>query len=201
MGKEASCLCQYSRQTYQVKVVLESTELIFRGELKKRIARTSISSVTTSDKNLSFQADGEIISLTLGEVEAARWQRALQTPPPSLAQKLGITLNTCVQIYGEIDDGNLHDALQIAARTSKQAGDLFLARVNDLPDLQEITNLLPRLSKEGTPIWIVYPKGSGQPLSESHIRSTLRAQGFIDNKVASISSKLTGLRFVASKTR
>lgn len=199
MGKEASCLCQYSCQTYQVKVVLESTELIFRGELKKRIARTSISNVAANDETLSFQADGEIISLALGEVEAARWQRALVTPPPSLAQKLGIASNTCVQIYGEIDDGDLHDALQIAAQTSKQAGNLFLARINDLPDLQTVTKLLPRLSKEGTPIWIIYPKGSGQPLSESHIRSTLRALGFIDNKIASISSKLTGLRFVAHK--
>jgi hypothetical protein len=140
-----------------------------------------------------------MISLALGEVEAARGQRALETPPPSLAQKLGINGNTCVQIYGEIDDGNLHDALQIAARMSKQAGNLFLARVNDLPDLQTITKLLPRLSKEGIPIWIVYPKGSGQRLSEAHIRSALRAQGLIDNKVASISPKLTGLRFVAHK--
>jgi hypothetical protein len=110
MGKEATCLCQCSNETYQIKLVLEPTELIFRGELKRKIPRSSISGIVLHGGNLSFSADGEQISLTLGAEEAAKWQRALQTPPPSIAQKLGIRATSTVRIYGEIDDGNLHDA-------------------------------------------------------------------------------------------
>jgi hypothetical protein len=47
----------------------------------------------------------------------------------------------------------------------------------------------------GIPIWFVYPKGPGHPLNETAIRTLLRSNGMMDTKVASVSAKLTALRF------
>jgi hypothetical protein len=46
----------------------------------------------------------------------------------------------------------------------------------------------------GVPLWIIYPKG--EKTSESSVRNSLRSRGFIDTKVASVSAKLTALRFL-----
>jgi hypothetical protein len=53
---------------------------------------------------------------------------------------------------------------------------------------------------QGIPIWFVYPKGPGHPLNESAIRALLRANGMMDTKVASVSDKLTAIRFNLRKS-
>ena len=196
MGKEATCVCEYAGSSFQVKAILEASELILRGELKKKILRSSISETSVSNGRLHFKTEGNRISLTLGEEQALKWQTVLHTPPPSLAQKLGITEGISVQLYGQIDDGNLHDALQMASRVSNKTGDLFIARINEIKDLNSVIITAKKNAKKKTPLWVIYPKGSKQPLSESDIRSLLRSNNLIDNKVTSVSPKLTGLRFV-----
>jgi hypothetical protein len=52
----------------------------------------------------------------------------------------------------------------------------------------------------GGPLWIVYPKGANSPVKESLVRDLLRSQGFIDTKVASVSARLTAMRFVRRKS-
>ena len=49
------------------------------------------------------------------------------------------------------------------------------------------------------PIWIVYRKGPGHPISEADVRSTGLASGIVDVKVASVSPVLTGPKFVRRK--
>jgi hypothetical protein len=49
------------------------------------------------------------------------------------------------------------------------------------------------------PIWIIYRKGPGHPISEANVRSTGLAAGIVDVKIATVSSVLTGLKFVKRK--
>ncbi len=49
---------------------------------------------------------------------------------------------------------------------------------------------------ERVPIWFIYPKGRGQELTETEVRSTALAAGIVDTKVCAVSPTLTGLRFV-----
>jgi hypothetical protein len=200
MGKELECKCTYGGHKFQVKAILEAKELILRGEWKKRILRTSMSAISTADGCLRFKVAGEEISLALGEIAAEKWCKALLSPPPSLATKLGITATTSVYVIGEIDDGNLHDALQTASQISAQTGDLMIARVNTPNELSHLRKLVSRPGLR-RPLWVIYPKGSRSWVSEADIRSAFRAMDFVDTKVASISEKLTGLRFSPRKKR
>jgi hypothetical protein len=51
-----------------------------------------------------------------------------------------------------------------------------------------------------SPLWVVYPKGAKSEVKESGVRDLLRSRGFIDTKVASVSARLTALRFVKRKS-
>jgi hypothetical protein len=54
-------------------------------------------------------------------------------------------------------------------------------------------------NSSGNPLWIVFPKGATSEVKESALRELLRSRGFMDTKVASVSAKLTGIRFNKSK--
>ena len=199
MGKEATCLCECSGSVFQVKVVLEASELILRGDLRKRIPRSSMAKILVRDGRLCFKAGADDIALAIGEAPALKWQQVLQTPPPSLAHKLGITESTSVQIFGEIDDGNLQDALLVASLVSPTPGDIFIARIDTEKDLYDVAKAAAARPNKSAPLWVIFPKGSGHLLSEASIRSVLREKNMIDVKVASVSSKLTGLCFILKK--
>jgi hypothetical protein len=95
-----------------------------------------------------------------------------------------------------IDDDPLRDALDVARQVSKNTGNLIIARVGTSADiLDALQSAAPELAA-GKPIWFVYPKGKGQALSESDLRTLGLAAGLVDTKVAAVSPRLTALRFV-----
>jgi hypothetical protein len=191
MGREATCLCQLGETTGHAKALLESHELILRGEIRRRIPIAQIGNLRIEDDRLAFTHNDCPISLTLGPALARKWEAVLRKPPTTLAAKLGITPSTRIHVIGQIDDPNLDFAIQTAAGQSSQAVDLILARL-DTPE--DLLSLLRRLHDK-TPLWVIFPKRSGHPLAEALIRSTLRDRGLIDVKVASVSPRLTALRF------
>ena len=74
--------------------------------------------------------------------------------------------------------------------------DLVLICVNSESEMQPTLTQWFEVGTCRAPLWIVYPKGPASPLKESVVRELLRSLGFIDTKVASVSAKLTALRFV-----
>jgi len=203
MGREATCQCQWEQIQGNVQALLETGELILRGDLRRRIPFEKMREVRVEGQALRFSFEGDAVCLTLGKDAAAKWALAIATPPPTLAHKLGITPETTVQLLGAIDDPALTTALEQARMVSPKSGDLasdlandlILARIDVPEDLSATLRKTSTQLAQGVPIWIIYRKGPGHPINEGIIRSTLRASGFIDTKVASISQKLTALRF------
>ena len=74
--------------------------------------------------------------------------------------------------------------------------DLVLLCVNSQSELQQYLSAETYTS----PLWIVYPKGANSEVKESGLRDLLRSRGFVDTKVASVSARLTALRFVKRKS-
>jgi hypothetical protein len=95
---------------------------------------------------------------------------------------------------GEFTTPELTAAVAQASSIESGTPDLILALVKNTADLDHTLDVYSSL-KTHPPIWIVYPKGSNKPIGETEIRSTLRHQGFMDTKVASVSTALTALRF------
>ena len=199
MGREAICDCTFAGTTTKVKALLESEELILRGDIQLRAPLHALHHVRVESESLCFNLDQGPIRLDLGAAAAKSWAKKIKTPPRSLADKLAITGKT-VRTIGPITDHALDSALTSAARISSRNPDLILSYV-DTPEalattLREAKTQLTR----SIPIWLVYRKGPGHPLNEAAIRTTLRAHGLMDTKVASVSADLTALRFNLPKS-
>ena len=199
MGREAICECTFAGTTAEVKALLESDELILRGEIRLRAPLHALHHVRVESESLCFNLDKGPIRLDLGAAAAKSWAKKIKTPPPSLADKLGITGKT-VRTIGPISDRALDSALDSAAQISPRSPDLILSHVDTPGSLAATLREAKAQLARSIPIWLVYRKGPGHPLNESAIRTTLRANGLMDTKVASVSAELTALRFSRPKS-
>jgi hypothetical protein len=196
MGREATCRCKWGAEEGDCKVLLEGHELILRSGIRRRVSLSAISSVGVRGSNLVFTVGQDRVELRLGVDAAQRWAKAIQTPPPSLAAKLGISRATRLSVVGNIESEELKEAVAEAAPASEKQVDLVLLCVNSQSELQQCFAARTYTS----PLWIVYPKGAKSEVKESGVRELLLSRGFIDTKVASVSARLTALRFVKRKS-
>jgi hypothetical protein len=195
MGREASCHCVWAGQSGECKVLLETHELIVRGPIRRSVPIASLSRVRVEGEQLFFQAGEDDVVLNLGAKLAQSWANKIAIPPPTLAAKLGISNAAHLALMGEFETEELKSAIAEAGATEGKDANLILALVKTNADLNYTLDRYAAFA-DNPPIWIVYPKGAGKPLSESQVRSTLRHEGFIDTKVASVSQTLTALRFI-----
>jgi hypothetical protein len=190
MGREATCHCKWGDEQGDCKVLLEPTELIFRHGIRRRVPLSSLAGVAAVGENLVFHAGRDRVELRLGPDVAQRWVKAIKTPP-SLAGKLGISANTRLVVLGDVQSEELKAAIAEAGSLAAKEGDLILICV----DSEHALNQCFKGVTCSAPLWIVYPKGPDSSLKELAVRELLRSRGFIDTKVASVSAKLTALRF------
>jgi hypothetical protein len=195
MGREATCHCKWGAEEGDCKVLLEGRELILRSGLRRRVSLSAMAGVAARGSKLVFTVGQDQVELDLGPETALRWAKAIQTPPPSLASKLGISPTTRLSIVGNIQSEELKEALAEATPASGKDANFILLCVNSQSELQQYFPAEPYTS----PLWIVYPKGAKSEVKESGLRDHLRSRGFIDTKVASVSATFTALRFVKRK--
>jgi hypothetical protein len=195
MGREASCHCVWAGHAVECKVLLETHELIVRGAIRRSVPIASLSRVRVEGEQLLFRAGDEDVVLNLGAKLAQSWAKKIATPPPTLAAKLEISRAAQLALIGEFETEELKAAIAAAGTTEGEDANLVLALVKTNADLNSMLDRYASYANN-PPVWIIYPKGPSKPLKESEIRSTLRHEGFIDTKVASVSTTLTALRFI-----
>jgi hypothetical protein len=199
MGLEATCECTFHGTTAKVKALLESRELILRGDIRMTAPIESLTKVRVESDSLCFNLNKKPVQLHLGAKAAESWAKKIKTPPPTLADKLGIT-GKIVRTIGPITDRALDSAISSAVQVRAENPDLILAIVDTPEALATTLREAKKQLARSIPIWLVYRKGPGHPINETHIRSTLRALGYMDTKVASVSPELTALRFNLAKS-
>lgn len=193
MGREATTYAEVGSEAGEVRAVLESTELILRGEIRRRVAKTAMRQVRVEGDTLRFRANDETVVLHLGVKVAQSWAAAIAKPPPSLREKLGLGAHANALLMGEIADEALAEATQGALVTDGAAAQMMIAIIGgpgDLAEAQRIHRLFPAL-----PLWTVYPKGRGVPFGDTAIRTELREAGFRDTKSCTVSDTLTATRY------
>jgi hypothetical protein len=199
MGREAICACDLNGQTAEVKALIEPPELILRGEIKRRIPFSAIKNLVTDGALLRFKFGNEKFSLSLGAETAAKWAKAISSPPPSLAKKLGIAIDARVRIIGAIEDPALEAAIAEGRPATRGRADVIIACCNTRAELESAFERSLKLVADGVGLWIVYKKGKGHAINEGDVRQTGLAAGIVDVKVAAVSAQLTGLKFVRRK--
>ncbi|TWB63357.1 hypothetical protein [Nitrospirillum viridazoti] len=199
MGLEAVCHATWAggageRGAGEVKALLESRELILRGEVRRTVPVAAITAVTVEGDDLVLSTpDGPLI-LTLGADAATRWARKLTTPPPSLAQKLGVGPATPVLVIGTVDDPALAEALAGAVATTPAEACLALAVVRNAADLERAVAAHAALPPSAA-LWLIHGKGPKATFGEAPVRAWMRATGFMDTKISAVSATLSATRY------
>jgi hypothetical protein len=194
MGREANCPCTWGQESGQCKVLLETHEFILRGAIRRSVPIDSLTNICVEDGKLTFQVHGESVVLNLGADLAKSWARKIATPPPTLAARLGILPSTRVLLIGPSAPAEINHAAEEATFDSERPT-LVIATIKTAADLHHALSLYSDMH-DNPPLWIIYAKGPGHPIGESVIRETLRAAGFMDIKVSSVSVTHTALKFV-----
>jgi hypothetical protein len=195
MGREARCKCELGGSVADVKIHLEPGLLTLSGGVSRKLPTAELKNLKVLDDQLTFKVDGKPMRLHLGKAEAEKWAAAIQTPPPTLARKLGITDKTVVRTIGPVLDDALLAALDEADRVSANGANLIIACVETPESLGAALKAAKAQLENGVPIWMVYQKGPGHAVNENWIRTQLRSAGLMDTKIASVSAKWTALRF------
>lgn len=191
MGHESLCTARIGAETAEVKALLESTELILRGALKRRWPLAALQGVQVLDEALAFEAGPESVRLQLGAAEARKWADKIAAPPKSLADKLGLAPDRPAWVLGPLQDAALAQALTGCSAASPATATQWLAV---LEQAAELPALLTSLQAQPVPaLWAVYPKGGSM---DTAVRTQLRAAGWRDVKTCAVSERLTATRYL-----
>src|SRR6185295_10254427 len=101
MGSEARCILRIGRKKLEGEALLESKELIFRGDERLKIPFSEIRSVIADHGTLEITWSGGVAAFDVGAV-AERWAAKIRSPKSRL-DKLGVKPGQVVAVIG-VDD-------------------------------------------------------------------------------------------------
>ena len=193
MGLEAHCQVRINERTVDVKALLESDELILRGEHRARLAFSSLDGIEAADGQLRLQHQDDKIVLHLGTA-AERWAEKIRNPR-TLLDKLGVKPGMRAAAIRLTDADLLQQLRTTIALTEAPAGaspdlsgstyDLIFLQIDSLADLASLSALRGMIVQAGA-VWVVHPKGR-RDLKDTDVMAAGKAAGLVDNKVARVS--------------
>lgn len=196
MGAEAKCTATISGKKAVGKALLETDELIFRGDdLRLTIPYKSVSSIDVKDGVLHVAWLSGVASFELGP-SAVKWADRIRNPP-SRIDKLDVKPGQLVLFVG-IRDATLREEIEtrgatVVARPIAPVDAVFVA-ANERGDLQRLATVQNFLKRNGA-IWVIRPKGSPN-ISENDVMSAGKNVGLVDVKVVRFSETHTAEKFV-----
>ncbi len=201
MGRELVCNIRTNGKTASAKALLETNQIIVRGEPRMKIPLASLETVSARDGELHLKWRGGSAVLELGE-HAEKWACKI-LHPKSAAEKLGIKPGLIISAIA-ISDGNFVEELRAAAQRFSDSkllkdSDLVFFGVETAASLTRVAKAAGLLASAGA-LWIVYPKAR-QEIKEQHVLDAGRQAGLTDVKVVSFSATHTALKFVRPKAK
>ena len=200
MGQEVTCTVRHQGKSAKGKALLETSELILRGDLRLKIPFSAITSVRAVDGELHVKTKDGVTVLELGE-KAEKWREKIANPK-SLIEKLGPKAGDVVVIVGNFEADFLRDVKKVGAvieeKVSASTQWIFLA-AEEREDLKKVAGIAKAM-RGAAGLWIVYAKGKKE-LTENDVRGEGLKAGLVDVKVARFSETKTGLKFVVRKGR
>src|SRR5262245_66460352 len=109
MGRDVRCRVRADGTEAEARVLLETDEIVVRGDLRLRLPFAAVRRVEVRGGTLVLDGpDGEV-ELELGAKDAERWAERVRHPP-TLRQRLGLADGASVALVGAPDEA-LQDAL------------------------------------------------------------------------------------------
>ncbi|HSQ28282.1 MAG TPA: DUF3052 family protein [Gemmatimonadaceae bacterium] len=203
MGYETTCKVRVDDRAGTVreaqgKVLLETDELIVRGDARIRVPRRSIERVARRDGVVSITAHSAIVTLTLGADAALRWQKKLEETPKRLIDKLDVRTNAKVWLWGMIDPALETELVERTTRVSRgrtaSGCDVVFVAVDSHDQLDRIDRARAAIGDDGA-IWVVHPKGP-RGVADTTIFARAKQLGLAYTKVARVSDTHTAEKLV-----
>jgi hypothetical protein len=200
MGQELTCCVIAGGKSHRGNALLESNEILFRGDLRLKIPFASIKMLEAGEGKLHVRTQDAIYVFELGP-KAATWRDRIANPK-SLLDKLGVKSGDSVSLLGSFPADFLADLKKRAAvvlRGKSSSPCWVFLSAEKLSDLANVKAVSAKL-KNAAAIWIVYPKGQ-KSITENDVRGAGLRAGLIDVKVASFNPTHTALKFVIPLAR
>jgi hypothetical protein len=179
-------------------VLLETDELVVRGEARVRIKRTDIQRVARRAGAITVTAPRTRITLTLGEPAATRWEKKLGEAPKRLIDKLDVKPEAAVLLIGTHDDALCAQLEERTSKLSRASGarhrDVVFVDVSRTADMTRIARANDAIGDNGA-IWVVHPKGPNG-IADTAIYAKAKELGLTAIKVARVSDTLTAEKLV-----
>jgi hypothetical protein len=218
MGREARCSVRFGDRVAQGKALLETDELVFRGDdgVRLRIAFKEMRAVEARDGELRMEYPDGAAVFDLGG-QAEKWAFKI-LHPKSLLDKLGVKAGMWVLVLGVDDEsfladlGERTDAVvygegsssvhpsRASGRTGRgvaDAWDMVFLGVDEPEQLVQLSPLKGAIKPDGA-VWAVFRKGRKEFNENDVLRGGLEA-GLVDVKVVRFSDTHTASKFVIRK--
>ena len=199
MGAEAACTVTFGRKRASGKALLETNEIIFRGdELRLKIPFASMSRIETNAGKLTITyTDGRAV-FDLGP-SAETWANKIRHPKTRI-EKFGVKAGERVVVL-HVDDADLVPQLRaLGASVSTRAGkgvDAIFFGAETLAGLSGMRRLVDQIQRDGC-IWTVTPKGK-DGIRDVDVMGIAKAAGLVALKVVSFSDTHSANKFVIPK--
>jgi hypothetical protein len=218
MGQEALCTVRVAERVDKGKALLETDELVFRGDdgLRLKVPFREMRSVEAADGELRFESAEGLVVLEL-DAQAEKWARKI-LHPKSLLDKLGVKAGMRVLVMGVEDEGFLSDlrgrtdgvvfgeastsvrpsrASGRAGRSALDAWDVVFVALDQAEQLAQLAPLKGNIKRNGA-VWVVFRKGR-KDFNENDVLRGGTEAGLVDVKVVRFSETHTASKFVIRK--
>jgi hypothetical protein len=197
MGSEATCRAELGGKAGSGTALLETDEVIFRGDFRAKVPLKSLKKVTVDGAWLVLESKDDVLRLELGS-RAEAWAKRIRSPP-TLLDKLGIAATTKLALLGTFDDAFQSELASRGTNPGADAGsaDVLLLLAETPKALAKLAGLRKKVRSEAA-VWVVFRKGKSEP-GEADVLAAGRAAGFKDVKVARFSETHTALKMVVPK--
>jgi hypothetical protein len=197
VGNEVLCAMRVGRNRTEGKVLLETSEIIFRGATRLKIPFAEMKSVEVVRGDLVVRVGDESVVFEVGEKMAAKWREKI-LHPKSRVEKLGVKVAAKISVVGEFEKDFLRELakLKCVVNSGAVTGDteLIFAATESEKELAGVAKLAKKM-KGAMGLWVIFPKAR-KDITSVRVISAGRAAGLTDVKVMAFSAMHTGLKFV-----
>ncbi len=197
MGNELKGAVRTGKERYEGKILLETSELIFRGtDYRVKIAFGEMRDVKAANGELRVATKDGALTFEVG-VAAEKWREKI-LHPKTRVEKLGVKQGNKVHLVGEFPADFVKELKAASAeiiRIENAAGaeQTFFA-ADDKSALAAIGKLAMKI-RGAEALWIMYPKGR-KDITETDVIAAGRKAGLKDVKVVGFSPTHSALKFV-----
>jgi hypothetical protein len=197
MGQETKAKARIEGGALEGRLYLESDQLLFRGGgMRLAIAVKNIKGASANGGTLVLAVGRKKYQFDIGTL-AQRWADRISNPR-TLVQKLGVKSDSTIAYIGARDAKLLAELESAAEAVSKKCTrrdyDLIFVGVEKPSDLELLEGLGASIKSNGG-LWVIFPKGTPD-LKAEIIIPKVKSRGLVDIKVARVSDRLTGMKFV-----